>query len=172
MAYQQNSKSEAKMVDSMPLGQAYSPSNFNTSLNLDEIDVYRKRLIQNLSDLNMNKHRFRTDEWNQLTNYHNYCLNILNNMQNIKQVEMANPYNRNMYNVMGGQAQPGIESINPYEKNLKVIYKRDGRTEVMGTDDYAKKFTQEWETQFDENIINPPSYMIPPSNCWNLPQKK
>ena len=38
--------------------------------------------------------------------------------------------------------------------------------------DYAKKFTQEWETQFDENLINPPSYMIPPSNCWNLPQKK
>jgi len=170
MSYQQQSPN--KSVDTMPYDQAYSPINFNTNLNIDEIDVFRKRLIVNIAELNLNKHRLRADEFNQLTNYHHYALNILNNMQNIKRVELANPYNRNMYGVMGGQAQPGIETINPYETNLKVIYKNDGRTQLITGDEFAKKYKEEWETQFDENLINPPSYMIPPSNCWNLPQKK
>lgn len=169
MAYQQ---SQNRQVENMPYNQAYSPTNFNTSLNIDEIDVFRKRLIQNIAELNLNKHRLRADEFNQLSNYHNYALNILNNMQNIKQVEMANPYNRNMHSVMGGQAQPGIESINPYEKQLKVIYLNDGRTKLIAGDENSKKYKEEWETQFDENLINPPSFMIPPSNCWTLPQKK
>src|SRR5258706_15284295 len=116
-----SSTKNLRSIDQMPFDQAFSPANFNTSLNLDEIDVFRKRLIHNIADLNLNKHRIRTGEFNQLTNYHHYCLNILNNMQNIKQVEMSNPYNRNMVNLLG-QAQPGIESINPYEKKMKVIY--------------------------------------------------
>lgn len=168
---QQSSKGQNRMVDKMPYDQAYGPLNFNTTLNIDEIDVFRKRLIQNIADINLNKHRFRTDEFNQLMNYHQYSLNILNNMQNIKQVELANPYNRNMQSVMGGQAQPGIETINPYEQGLKVIYKRDGTTELITEDGYAKKFKQEWESQFNQNLINPPSYMIPPSNCFALPRK-
>ncbi len=161
-----------KKIDQMPYDQAYTINNFNTSLNIDEIDVFRKRLIVNISELNINKHRLRGDEFNQLTNYHHYALNILNNMQNIKQVEMANPYNRNMYSVMGGQPQPGIESINPYETNLKVIYKKDGRTQLISGNEEGGKYKAEWMTQFDENIINPPSYSIPPNNCWALPANK
>ena len=126
MAYQ---KSHNKEIENMSYNQAYSPTNFNTSLNIDEMDVLRKRLIQNIADLNLNKHRLRADEFNQLTNYHHYALNILNNMQNIKQVEMANPYNRNMQSVMGGQAQPGIESINPYEKKLNYLQEKKGLKE-------------------------------------------
>lgn len=160
-----------RQLNQMPYDQAYSPVNFNTSMTLDEIDVFRKPLIDNIARLSMNKHRIRTEEYNQLMNYHNYALNILNNMQNIKQVEMANPYNRNMYSVMGGQVQPGIDSINPYEKGLKVIYQPDGRTKLISTDDFAKHYKEEWETQFSENLINPPAYTIPPNNCWALPRK-
>jgi hypothetical protein len=170
MAYQQNSKSENRSVGT-PYNQAYSPLNFNTSLNIDEIDVFRKRLIANMSDLNLNKHRLRAGEFDTLSNYHNYALNVLNNMQNIKKVEDQNPYNRNMQSVMGGQAQPGIENLAGYGNNLKVIYNPDGRTQIISTDDYSKKYKQEWEKSFDEGLINPPSFMIPPSNCWNLPKK-
>lgn len=169
-AQQQNNQGQNRSISKMPYNEAYGPLNFNTTLNIDEIDVYRKRLIHNIADLNLNKHRFRTDEYNQLMNYHQYSLNILNNMQNIKQVELSNPYNRNMSSVMGGQAQPGIESINPYESGLKVIYKRDGSTQLISEDDYAKKFKYEWEEQFNSNLINPPSYIMPPSNCWGLPR--
>lgn len=170
MSYSEQNRFVDKME--MPYNQAFSPLNFNTSLDLNELDVFRKRLIENIAQLNLNKNRIRNEEYNQLVNYHSYALNILNNMQNIKQVELANPYNRNMYSVVGGQIQPGIETINPYEKNLKVIYKKDGRTKIVSGDDYAKKYKEEWETQFSENLINPPSYTMPPSNCWNLPQKK
>lgn len=155
----------------MPYDQAYSPVNFNTSLTLDEIDVFRKRLIHNISELNINKHRLRGDEYNQLINYHNYALNILNNMQNIKRVELANPYNRNMYSVMGGQVQPGIDTINPYETQMKVIYLPDGRTKLIPNDQFAKHYKEEWETQFSEQLINPPTYTLPPNNCWALPRK-
>ncbi len=143
----------------------YSSLNSNTTLDLDEIDVFRKRLIQNLADLNLNKHRFKTHDFNQLSNYHQYSLNILNNMQSIRQVEMSNPYNRNMQNVRGAQ-QPTFETINPYTDELKVIYKRDGSTQIISTNDYEKKFIQEWEQQFNSNMINPPSYFVPPNNCW------
>ena len=135
MAYQQSQNRE---VSQMPFNQAYSPTNFNTSLTLDEIDVLRKPLIENIARLNLNKARLRGDEYNQLINYHNYTLNILNNMQNIKQVELANPYNRNMYSVVHGQPQPGIDSINPYEQNLQVNYLRDGRTKLIAGDDQPK----------------------------------
>ena len=93
-------------------------------------------------------------------------------MMNIKQVEMNNPYNQSMRQVMGGQAQPGIETINPYEGQMKVIYDSRGQTQIVTQDEFSKAYKEDWETQFDENVLNPPSFMIPPSNCWNLPQKK
>lgn len=153
--------------------QAYSAQNFNTSLSVDELDQFRKRLVQNIAELNLHKSRIRVNEFNQLTNYHHYALNILNNMQNIKRVEMNNPYNQNMRKVMNeGRAQPGIETLNPYEDQLKVVYDDNGRTKLVSQNDFSQSYKEEWETQFDENILNPPSYQIPPSNCWNLPQKK
>jgi hypothetical protein len=149
----------------------YSSLNSNTTLDLDEIDVFRKRLIQNLADLNLNKHRFKTHDFNQLSNYHQYSLNILNNMQNIRQVEMSNPYNRNMQNVRGAN-QPAFETINPYTDNLKVIYKRDGSTQIIGENEHEKKFVGEWETMFSSNMINPPSFLVPPNNCWSTSHTK
>jgi hypothetical protein len=172
MAYQQNNKTLPKLHQKTHYDQAYSPMDFNTSMTVDELDHFRKRLIANISELNLNKHRIRTNEFNQLTNYHHYALNILNNMQNIKRVEMSNPYNQNMRQVMGGQAQPGIETLNPYEGQMKVIYDSNGRTQLVTQDEFSQGYKEEWETQFDENILNPPSFQIPPSNCWNLPQKK
>ena len=147
--------------------QAYSPINMKMGLSMNEIDIFRKRLLQNLSELNINKHLLRTGDYNQLINYHNYSLNILNNMQNIKHVEINNPFNINMENVMGHRAQSGIETINPYEKNLKIICSNDGKTQIVDSDPYKNQIKQEWEAQFDDNIINPPTYIMPPNNYWN-----
>jgi hypothetical protein len=158
-----------RLVDKIPYNQAYSPNNFETSLSIPEIDVFRKRLLQNIGELNLNRHRIRTDDFNQLMNYHQYTLNTLDNMTNVKYVEMNNPYNQNMKSLVGGQAQPGLETLNPYENSLKVIYKRDGTTQIISRDDYAKKFKAEWESQFNESLINPPSESMPPNNCWALP---
>ena len=156
----------------MPYNQAYAPLNLNSGPNTEQIDTLRKRLLQNMSELNSNKHIIKTGDYNQLMNYHTFSLNILNNMLNIKHVEMSNHYNINMRSVTGGQAQPGIETINPYEKNLQLIYSNDGKTQIINSNEQNNRTKQEWEIQFDENIINPPSYIIPPSNQWNLPRKQ
>jgi hypothetical protein len=149
----------------------FSALNYNTSLTSAQIDVFRKRLIANIADLNLTKGKFRTEEFNQLMNYHQYSLNILNNMLNIKAVEQTSPYARG---IMGPHetVQPTILTNNPYEQNLKVVYQPDGRTKIVNMDELSKSFKQSWELQFDEQIHNPPSYIIPPSNCWGLPDRK
>jgi hypothetical protein len=163
-----------KTQDHIPYDKAYSDFNLNTSFSLEQIDMLRQPLIQQIATLNLNKHRLRSDEYHQLVNYHNYALNILNNMKNIKQVEMLNPYNQHVYGSVKHNPQPSIDSINPYGQNMKVVYQSDGRTKIVPLKDDmgSKKYKGEWETQFDENIHNPPSYMIPPSNKFVLSQNK
>jgi len=153
----------------------FSSLNYNTDVSTTQIDSFRKRLIWNISELNMTKGKIRPEEFNQLMNYHQYALNILNNMLNIKAVEQSNPYNVNaqVQAVPTGRGvQPMVVTNNPYEQNLKVVYQPDGRTKIINMDELSRRYKQEWETQFDENIINPPSYIIPPSNCWGLPDRK
>jgi hypothetical protein len=148
----------------------YGQNNPVTPLRPAEIDQMRKRLFDNISDLNGNKQRMRPDEYLQLLNYHHYALTILDNMKIIRRAEMSDPYNRNM----GLTARPrsNIETINPLEDKLKVVYKRDGRATIVDTTGNDKsKFKGEWEKQFDEQVYNPPAMgTIVSSNLWGLPQ--
>lgn len=143
---------------------------------IEELNQYRQRLMENVAQLNLDKHKFRSDDWSQLTNYHNYCLNILNNIVNVKTVEYSNPYNQSVDKLTGGTARPGFDStdgsyLNPYGSQLKVIYNRDGTTKIVDQNGKSNRITQEWETQFDDNVINPPSYAYPPSNIWSTTQQ-
>ena len=66
------------------LNQAYGYNNPMTSITTDEIEAMRKRLLDNISDLNKNKNRMKPDEYFQLSNYHHYALTIFDNMIIVK----------------------------------------------------------------------------------------
>lgn len=159
-------------TEQMSVNQVYGVHNPVTPMKPNEVDLFRKRLFDNISDLNKNKHRLRPDEYHQLLNYHNYALTIFDNMKIISQAEMSDPYNRNMRNVVGDPQATNIETINPYEEKMRIVYKKDGRaTFVDQNGTKSDKFKGEWEKQFDENIYNSPCFTIPPSNYFGLPQK-
>jgi hypothetical protein len=156
----------------MSINQAYGTNNPVSPMTPKEIDNMRKRLFDNISDLNGNKYRLRADEYHQLLNYHHYALTILDNIKTISHAEMSDPYNRNIHNVVGNQRISNIETINPYEEKMRVVYKKDGRAIIVDNSGIKpNKFKGEWEKQFDENVYNPPCYQIPPSNYFGLPQK-
>lgn len=143
-----------------------SAFDFVTSLNLDEIDTLRKPLEQNIARLLLAKARIRPNEFEQLNNYHQYALNILNNMENIKRVENNNPYNRNMMSVVKGQYE---DVINPYGVADTAITDRNGNVKIVPASPFQRQYQQEWMNQFDAQLINPPAYVIPPQNQWALP---
>jgi len=150
--------------------QAYGSNNPVVPMTEAEIDNMRKKILENISTLNGNKYRIRPDEYHQLSNYHNYALTILNNMKIISKAEMSDPYNRNLRNVVGNKRISNIETINPYGEQVKVVYQRNGVAKFVDNKNSDNKFIGEWEQQFNENVINPPCYQIPPSNLWGLPQ--
>jgi len=153
-------------LNKVEYGKAFNPTNFNTSMTEDDINNLRKPYMNILSYLNSNKHKIRSEEYQQLLNYNYYILNILDNMINIKKVEMSDPYNINMHNVMGGNP---IKSNKNNEK-LSIISLSDGRTKII--DNSKNRPKKSWEAQFDMNLINPPSYSMPPTNCWNIDKLK
>lgn len=158
--------------EQMNINSAYGSNNPVTPMTPNEIDKLRKRLFDNISDLNANKQRFHPDEYHQLLNYHHYSLTILDNIKIIRKAEMSDPYNRNLQNIVSNRNRSNIETINPYEEKMKVVYKRDGKAvfvDESGIKD--NRFKGEWEKQFTEGVYNPPCYMIPSSNVWGLPQK-
>lgn len=136
----------------------------STRLNDDQIGQLRKRLLQNLSELTHYKLLLKTNDFNQLVNHHHISLNILNNIANANQVEMSNPYNAFMKN--NTQFEQPIQMTNPYQKNMSLIYSNNGKTQIINTNSQNKQNAQEWESQFDENVFNPPSYIVPPQNSW------
>ena len=78
---------------------------------------------------------------------------------------MSDPHNRTARNIVG--SNPNIDPINPYETGLKVIYGRDGKARVVSSVPHDR-YRAEWEQQFDENVLNPPCFQIPPANVWGF----
>lgn len=158
-------------VSTQKYNQPYNLINYNTTLSPSEINVMRKRLIDNISELNLNKNRVRPAEFSQLLNYHHYLLNIYNNILNIKKVEYSNPYVQNT-NTLLGKPKSGFETINPDidNRNVEIVYDINGIAHIVDkTQNPIIK--NEWETQFDTNVLNPPSYIIPPQNNYQLKPK-
>ena len=91
-----------------------------TSLSLEEINAMRQRIIDNLADLNLKKHMMKPNDFTTLMNYHKYVLNTMNNMVNVKTVEMNNAYGKRV----GSNYQKG-----QYEQNnMRVVINYDGTT--------------------------------------------
>ena len=151
----------AKPVDRLIPDSPYSSLNLNTTIEVDELNQLRQRLQQNIGFINLNRPRIRHQEFTQLMNYHQYALNVLNNMINVKKVEYNNPYNRNVRNFRAGERTTPIHSPS---MNTGAIYDDRGAVKIVTPQDF--KIKEEWETQFDQNIINPPCYIPFPTNCF------
>jgi hypothetical protein len=152
-----------KAVDQLIPDTPYSELNFNTTVEVDELNQLRKRLQQNIGFLNVNRERVRHQEFTQLMNYHQFALNTLNNMVNIKEVEHNNPYNQNI-------RRYGLkQKLTPFQPSSDqpnmAIYDDRGAIKTLNSNQLRHR--EEWEMQFDQNVINPPCYMMPPSNCFD-----
>ena len=135
-----------------------------STISLDEIEVFRKRIIDNLSELNTNRYKLKPNDFTTLINYHKYVLNTLNNMVNVRTVEMNNAYGK----PVGSLYQKG-----QYEQNnMHIVTNYDGTTNVVKSTD-LKQSDEEWAAPFSDSLlINPPSFINPPQNVYTLPAKR
>jgi len=164
MTYQtQNSYSVLRGKNLVP-DVPYSELNFNTTIEVDELNQLRQRLEQNIGYININRQRIRHQEFNQLMNYHQYALNTLDNMIQIKKVEYNNPYNQNARRYRMGQLVTPFQSLESTEAPDSAIYDDKLRVKVVKPNSFRHR--EEWEMQFDQNVINPPCYLIPPTSCY------
>ena len=131
--------------------------NFQTSLSTQEIESMRQKLTSTLSELNVKKRLIHSHDYLNLVNHIEYSLNIFNNMLTAKKLEQKNPY------------QPC--SVNPYQTDHTVVYKGDGTTTTV-VDERDVKLNHDWRDQFQSNVLNPPSYQLPPMNLWNIQKIK
>jgi len=128
---------------------------------LKDIDHLRNNIMANLKFIELNKHQFKRHDQSQLANYHNFILTILDNMINVKKVEMNDPYN---------SWATGKQTKATPAGSRTVVYNPDGTTTLIPT---GKRSTGEpWERQFRQNVLNPPCYMMPPQNLYGIPQIK
>ena len=151
----------------MPQTNYDTMNTFDTSLSVTEINQMRNRLIENISELNLKKARIDPHNFNLLSNYHQYSLNVLNNMIQLKAVEEMNPYNVNLHNYSNKDY-----TLNPYTGAKNVIQYQNG-TEVITTRHLAESNNEEWMNQFNESLLlNPPSYLMPPKNVYDISKIK
>jgi hypothetical protein len=127
--------------------------NFQTSLSTEEIQKMRQNIMSTIGELNVKKRLIHSHDYNNLVNHLDYSLNIFNNMLMAKKLEKKNPYQKCNYN--------------PYQTNQTVLHNTDGTTTTI-VDERDIKMTNEWEKQFESNVINPPVYTLPPQNIWNI----
>jgi len=135
------------------------------NISLKKIDDMRLRIIANLKEIELNKHLIRSHDRNDLNNYHNAILRILDNMVNIQKVEQADPYAKSS---MSGYS--GTYKIDPRAEKTNVIYNQDGTTQIVRNKSY-RITNEQWEKQFDENLLlNPPCYMMPSQSLTSIPK--
>ena len=113
----------------------------SNALESGEINRLRENLVQNIGFLNLNRRKVPPNEYAVLVNYHEYALNTLNNMLKIQEVGTRNSF-----------------SIENLVYNTKGILEERPRTK--------NEHREEWEHQFDANLVNPPCYTLPPSGCF------
>lgn len=133
--------------------------NSSTGLQLQEIERFRHVVLQLIGETQRQKGRLNTSDYTNLLNHYHFILTIYDNLINIRKAEDSNPYNPQRVGQNGYTSAP-----------LSVVYNRDGSTRLVQPG--QRRPTQEWETQFEENVMNPPCYLHPPSNVWNIDQIK
>lgn len=136
------------------------------TLSLPEIDELRNGVMTILRKLELKKHQLRSHDRTKLVNHLNFTLETLDNMVNIKRVEMADPYN-------GWAAKPGSDyMIDPRATKRTIVYNPDGTTRIVDNSRLDSS-GEEWERQFDQSqLIKPPCYMMPPQTLSSIDRIK
>lgn len=134
------------------------------TISINQIDQLRRNILANLKMMELNKPLFRSHDYLKLMNHHNFILETLDNMINIKKVEMNDPYN-------SWNATPSSRTVlDPSATRQQVIYNRDGTTRIVNVASLDAT-GEEWEKQFDQRfLLNPPCYMMPPQNLSGIPR--
>lgn len=142
-------------------------NSFSSTLSVEQIDEMRKPILASISNLNNKKSLIRPNDFATLSNYYQYILNILNNMVNTKNVEMAN-----QWGTPSMKAGNSSYKLNPYQGNQRIISNLDGTTKIVEGHELANQ-QNEWETQFSESLLlNPPMYTYPPQNVYDISAAK
>lgn len=142
-------------------------NSFSSTLSVEQIDEMRKPILASISNLNNKKSLIRPNDFATLSNYYQYILNILNNMVNTKNVEMAN-----QWGTPSMEAGNSSYKLNPYQGNQRIISNLDGTTKIVEGHELANQ-QNEWETQFSESLLlNPPMYTYPPQNVYDISAAK
>ena len=137
-------------------------SSNSQTMGLREIDELRNNIIANLRAIELSKHVIRSHDRVKLVNHHNFILETLDNMINIKRVEMSDPYN--------SWAADPTDTARLNATTKTIVYNRDGSTRIVECSQLRNR-GEEWETQFDETqLLNPPCYMMPPQNLYSIPK--
>lgn len=123
------------------------------SVLLNNIELLRTNLINNINNLMYNKHTMSPEDYSSLLNYHRISLNILDNMKIIKAVEDKNPYNPKM-NTLERKLD-----VSPYYDDIRQVYK-------------PQQNNTSWENQFSNQVINPQLFSLPPTNVWRTDKPK
>ena len=127
-------------------------------MSIPQIDNMRQHILQNLKTLELQKHLIRSHDRVRLMTLHNAILDTLNNMINIRKVEMSDPYN-----------QPnGNLNMDPRMGLRTVVYNPDGTTRIVDKSKLAST-GEGWEMQFDQSmLLNPPCYTMPPYSLSDI----
>jgi spore germination protein YaaH len=125
------------------------------SLSSQEIESMRSSIISLLNNINTNKQRIRTSDFNQLNNNLRYALNTLSNMHNFLSIAPA-------------PASP--DAGNAWCQSKRVVYNPDGSTRIVDSQQFHTT-GEDWERQFDERLqIRAPCYQHPPNTITSIPR--
>ena len=132
-------------------------------ISLRELDIFRKRILENLKELELKKHLIQSEDRVKLMNHHNYILTTLDNMIHTGMIEAHDPYNQGIYETSKNQYL-----LDPALSKKTVIYNKDGSTSLVESSNLHTT-GQEWKRQFDSSLLlNPPCYTIPPQGVTDL----
>ena len=121
-------------------------------ITLQELKTIMDRLIQNISDVQVNKIRFPHREYNLL----------IHNMYSTKKT-----LENLMTSLESSQAQP----FRSHATKDTLIYDKYGNVKHVNEKD-LNEHKEEWEYMFDDNLLNPPSYLYPPTNVYDTDKVK
>ena len=110
-----------------------------------DLQILIDNIQKNITYLQTHKTYLQPENYHNLNNYHHYILNLLNDIKGIQLP--INKYKGPRNNINTGTQFPS----QPCPWNSPSC---------------------PWETQFDQNIHNPPTYQITPNNIWAKPPWK
>ncbi|MHB1952758.1 MAG: hypothetical protein ACYCOU_03330 [Sulfobacillus sp.] len=140
------------------------------NLSVPEIDCLRHDLIDLIAKVNLNRSKIGSTDYRNLMNNLQFSLTVTNNMLNRKLASQGAYGSSGMpkiglpaARVLGNRSVESVRSSSGSSSSSG-----SGSGSGAGTNKGTTGNAPEWEKQFQDNLLNPPSYLVPPSNVWNV----